>query len=46
MAREFVDITRKWTALVEEIDANDADQVAQLYLDEIYSKIDISDFGM
>ncbi|KZY45399.1 hypothetical protein A3731_10125 [Roseovarius sp. HI0049] len=46
LAREFVDITRKWTALVEEIDANDADQVAQLYLDEIYSKIDISDFGM
>lgn len=46
MAREFVEITRKWTALVEEIDANDAGQVAQLYLDEIYSKIDISDFGM
>lgn len=46
MAKQFVEITRKWTKLVEGIDASDAEQVAQLYRDEIYSKIDISKFGM
>lgn len=46
MAKQFVEVTRKWTNLVAGIDANDPAQVAKLYQDEIYSKIEISDFGM
>lgn len=46
LALRFLEITAKWTDLVNEIDVTDAAEVANLYREHIYSQIDTATFGM
>ncbi len=44
MLEHFEEILQKWSGLVTEVSSHD--ELAQLYWDEVYSKIDVSRHGM
>lgn len=44
MLERFEEILEKWSGLVTDVDSHD--ELAQLYWDEVYSKIDVSSHGM
>lgn len=46
LAKAYVELTRKWQKLAEEIDQTDPAQVRALYDREIFSKIDLAAYGM
>ncbi len=44
MIAQFRNILEKWVGLVQDVDSHDA--LAQLYWDEVYSKVDVTTHGM
>lgn len=43
---EYLALTQKWSGLLENVDRNDADAIATLVNEQIYSKLDENNFGL